>query len=77
MSNEETVDKVLRAAMPGLVVDVKVQPGDRVVKGQPLVMIEAMKMENITKAPGRATVKAVFVTPGMSIEKDDKLVEFA
>jgi biotin carboxyl carrier protein len=76
IGSEAQVDKLLRAAMPGLVVEVKVQPGDRVARGRPLLVIEAMKMENVIKAPGEATVKAVHVSKGTSVEKDDKLLEF-
>ncbi len=71
------MDRILRAAMPGLVLDVRVKPGDTVHKGQPLVIIEAMKMENIIKAQGEGTVKTVFVENGKSVEKNDRLMEFA
>ncbi|MEW5993547.1 MAG: biotin/lipoyl-containing protein [Candidatus Zixiibacteriota bacterium] len=76
MTAEEKVEKVLRAGMPGLVVDVRVQPGAKVPRGQPLLVIEAMKMENIVKSPGDAVVKLVHVSKGQSVEKDDKLLEF-
>ncbi|HOD67518.1 MAG TPA: hypothetical protein PKM94_12620 [candidate division Zixibacteria bacterium] len=71
------IDRVLRAAMPGLVLEVKVRPGEIVRRSQPLLIIEAMKMENIIKAQGEGTVKTVFVAPGKSVEKNDKLLEFA
>jgi geranyl-CoA carboxylase alpha subunit len=47
----------LRAAMPGIVVDVKVGPGDAVAEGQTLVVLEAMKMQNplAAEAPGKVT----------------------
>jgi len=77
IAQEVKVDRLLRAAMPGLVVDVKVQPGDTVIKGQALLILGAMKMENIIKAPGDATIKAVRVSTGKSVEKDDVLLEFA
>jgi biotin carboxyl carrier protein len=64
------------APMPGLVVDVLVEPGQSVKAGDPLVIIEAMKMENILKARSAATVKAVPVEKGKSVEKGDTLVEF-
>jgi biotin carboxyl carrier protein len=76
MSSETDVAKHLKAAMPGLVVDVRVKPGDKVAKGQALLVIEAMKMENIIKAQGEAIVKAVHVSGSMSVEKGDKLLEF-
>jgi biotin carboxyl carrier protein len=62
--------------MPGLVMTVKVKAGDKVKKGMPLLVIEAMKMENIVKARGESTVKTVHVTGGQSVEKGDILLEF-
>lgn len=69
-------DDVLHAPMPGLVVGVKVKPGDNIVSGQPLIVVEAMKMENIIKAKHAGTIKAVRVQAGVSVEKGDTLVEF-
>jgi acetyl/propionyl-CoA carboxylase alpha subunit len=76
MSAAAAVETVLRAPMPGLVIEVKVSPGEQVKKSQPLVIIEAMKMENILKAKSDATVKAIPVAAGNSVEKGDILVEF-
>jgi len=76
MSSETAVARQLKAAMPGLVIEVKIKPGDKVTKGQPLLVLEAMKMENIIKAQWEATVKAVHVSGGMSVEKGDELLEF-
>jgi biotin carboxyl carrier protein len=71
-----SVERQLRAPMPGLVLKIHVTPGQRVVKGQPLVVIEAMKMENIIKAKSDSTVAAVTVTVGRTVEKGDPLIEF-
>jgi biotin carboxyl carrier protein len=67
---------VLKAPMPGLVVRVHAQPGDRVVAGAGIVVLEAMKMENELKAPASAQVKSVRVAPGEAVEKGQVLVEF-
>ena len=67
----------LAAPMPGLVVRVHVAPGDAVAAGQPLVSIEAMKMENELRAAAAGTVRAVHATPGVAVEKGAVLVEFA
>jgi biotin carboxyl carrier protein len=67
---------VLRAPMPGLVVRVQVEPGQKVEPGAPLVVLEAMKMENELKASAPAVVKGVRVVPGEAVEKGQVLVEF-
>ena len=66
----------VRAPMPGLIIDLKVKNGDSVKAGDPLLILEAMKMENIIKAPGDATVKSVKVSLGEGVEKNQVLIEF-
>jgi pyruvate carboxylase subunit B len=65
----------LRAPMPGLIVRVHVAPGDRVAAGDPLIVMEAMKMENELRAPAGGTVRAIPVSAGMAVEKGTLLVE--
>ena len=67
---------VLRAPMPGLVVRVLVEPGQRVPADGGVVVLEAMKMENQLKAPAEAVVKSIRVGPGSVVEKGEVLVEF-
>ena len=69
-------DKIIKAPMPGLVLSTAIAPGDTVAKGQTLVIIEAMKMENMIKAPYDATIKEIFADPGSAVDKNEKLVEF-
>lgn len=66
----------LAAPMPGLVVRVLVQSGDRVQAGQGVVVIEAMKMENELRASTAGVVRAVTVKAGSAVEKGAVLVEF-
>ena len=66
----------LKAPMPGLIVGISVKPGDDVGKGDSLLILEAMKMENVLKSPGEATVKAIRVSKGDRVEKGQVLVEF-
>lgn len=65
----------LRSPMPGRVVKVMVAPGAAVEAGVPLVVIEAMKMENELTAPRAGTVSRVLVAPGDAVERDALLIE--
>jgi biotin carboxyl carrier protein len=73
-----TVQKVnnIKAPMPGLVLDVLVQVGDVLTKGDSVLILEAMKMENVIKAEGDAVVKSIEITKGTPVEKNQILVEF-
>ncbi len=68
--------KELRAPMPGLVNEYRVAPGDKVKEGDPLVVLEAMKMENILKASAEATVKSLTQEKGTAIDKNAILITF-
>lgn len=70
------VVKELKAPMPGLVLDIAVAPGTEVKKGDPLLVLEAMKMENVLKSPTDAVVKSVAVELGAAVEKNQVLVNF-
>jgi biotin carboxyl carrier protein len=65
----------LRAPMPGLIVQLRVQVGDTVVAGAGLVVMEAMKMENELRTVSAGKVRAVHVTVGAAVEKGALLVE--
>lgn len=67
---------VLKAPMPGLVARVLVDPGQAVVEGASLVVLEAMKMENELKAAGPGVVNQVLVKPGQTVERGQALIQF-
>lgn len=75
-SRPATGNRPLVAPMPGLVVKVHVGAGDAVSAGQPLVTIEAMKMENELRAAADGVVGEVHVAPGKPVEKGATLVSF-
>jgi pyruvate carboxylase subunit B len=64
----------VRSVMPGVVKEVRVAPGTPVETGQPLLILEAMKMENEIRAPGPGVVRAVHVRPGQAVDKGAPLV---
>ena len=67
----------VKAPMPGNILDVKVKAGDSVTKGQTLVVLEAMKMENEIPAPKDGKVAQVVVTKGATVGAGDTLVVLA
>ncbi len=67
----------LKAPMPGLIIDIRVQPGQAVQKGDPLLVLEAMKMENILKAPADGTIASIKVAQRANVTKGQVLVQFA
>jgi propionyl-CoA carboxylase alpha chain len=70
------LSRLLLAPMPGLLTRLDVEVGDKVEPGQPVAVMEAMKMENILRAPKAATVKATPVKAGDSLAVDQVIVEF-
>jgi biotin carboxyl carrier protein len=66
----------LKAPMPGMVLKVFVQEGDTLQKGDNLFVLEAMKMENIIKAPAGVVVKSIKIKPGDKVEKGQVLITF-
>ncbi len=64
----------VRAPMPGLILKLMVEPGDKVKVGQTLLIMEAMKMENEIRSPVEGTVKQIAVTEQKPVEKDELLI---
>ena len=70
------LSRFLLAPMPGLLTKLDIKVGDHVEPGQPVAVMEAMKMENILRAPKAATVKATPAKAGDSLAVDQVIVEF-
>ena len=66
----------IKAPMPGKVLQVLVNAGDKVEEGQALLVLEAMKMENVIKSTSEGTVSDIPVSPGQAVEKGGLLVAF-
>lgn len=66
---------VLKAPMPGKILEIMVAEGDEVEKDQPLVILEAMKMENELKAPVSGTIASISAEVGQSLEKNSPILE--
>jgi biotin carboxyl carrier protein len=66
----------VKAPMPGLVLNILVKEGTTVTKGDSLLVLEAMKMENMIKSPAAGTVKKISIAKGDKVEKNDILIEF-
>ena len=64
------------APMPGLVLDILVKEGDEISKGDNLIILEAMKMENIIKSPVDGIIKDVKIKTGDKLEKNQVMVNF-
>lgn len=65
----------VKAPMPGMILKVLVEPGQQINKGDGLLILEAMKMENVLKAGASATVKAIRVEEKTAVEKGAVLIE--
>ncbi len=72
---DDAADRVVRAPMPGLVLETLVEAGRPVSKGDGLLVLEAMKMENEIRASTDGVVKVVHVSAGDAVTKNDLLVE--
>jgi propionyl-CoA carboxylase alpha chain len=68
--------RLLLCPMPGVVVRIDVSAGDEVFEGQPLCMVEAMKMENVLRAERKARVAKILATAGDKLAVDDVILEF-
>ncbi len=75
-SSAEVAINEVKAPMPGVILDVLAKENQDVEKGDPLLILEAMKMENMIKSPTSGKIKLISVSKGQSVEKNALLVQF-
>ena len=73
--NTQKVNEV-KAPMPGFVLNIMIQAGNRVSKGENLLVLEAMKMENMIKSPSDGVIKSIEVEQSDTVEKNQILITF-
>ena len=71
----KTEQESVRAPMPGKIIDVLVREGSPVLRGEPVVILEAMKMQNEIQSPVNGIIKSVSAKANTNVMKDDVLVE--
>ncbi len=74
---EKTPENVLECPMPGLVVDIRTKKGDKVYRGQELIILESMKMETGVGSPCDGEITEVLVKTGQAVEAGDLLIKFS
>lgn len=73
-ANTKQVDKI-KAPMPGLILDIQIKVGQEMKENDALLILEAMKMENIITSPRDGVIKSVLVNKGDAVDKNQLLVE--
>ena len=76
MRNKIKKLKELSSPMPGRILNIQVQIGDHVKVGDPILSLEAMKMENILKSDGEGVVKSIAIEKEQVVDKGQLLIEF-
>ncbi|MEO1258120.1 MAG: biotin/lipoyl-containing protein [Bacteroidota bacterium] len=65
----------IKAPMPGMVISILTEVGKTIEQGEPLLVLEAMKMENVLKSPGDGVIKSILTKTGQAVDKGDILIE--
>jgi len=66
----------IKAPMPGLLLDIQIKTGQEVQENDPLLILEAMKMENVIVSPRAGIIKTIAITKGDAVDKGQLLIEF-
>ncbi|MCC5928419.1 MAG: acetyl-CoA carboxylase biotin carboxyl carrier protein subunit [Cyclobacteriaceae bacterium] len=75
-TSDQTEEKEVLSPMPGMIVQIQAKEGDEVKEGSPLLVLKAMKMENIIKSPRSGKITKILAKEGSSVEKNQPLIEF-
>jgi biotin carboxyl carrier protein len=73
--NGKQKDSNVKAPMPGIILEIQVDKGQEVVEGDTLLVLEAMKMENMLTAPKDGIIRSINVKKGVTVEKGELLIE--
>ena len=73
--SSESAGNEVKAPMPGIILEMKAQPGETVKKGDTLLILEAMKMENAILSPKDGVIKSVWSKTGDTVDKNHLLIE--
>jgi propionyl-CoA carboxylase alpha chain len=68
--------KIISSPMPGRIISIAVQEGEEVIEGSELVVVEAMKMQNILRTPRIGIIRKIHVQPGNTVKSGQILIEF-
>ncbi len=74
-STSKSNQGIVKSPMPGKILRIRKQIGDTIETGEPVIILEAMKMENELKSPVKGTITAIHVSEGPSVEKNTALKE--
>ena len=74
--NAEVVESTVKAPMPGKILEIMVEMGQEVQVGDPLLVLEAMKMENVLKSTFAGNVYQIMIASGDNVDKNQNLIEF-
>ncbi len=74
---DEQKSKNIIAPMPGLILDIMCKEGEEIKEGKSLLILEAMKMENVIKAEGNGTIEKIHKAIGDTVEKQQLIIEIS
>lgn len=73
--SSKSIDSI-KAPMPGIIIELKVEKGQSVEEGETLLILEAMKMENAIVSPKKTVIKDIYIVVGDTVDKNKLLIDF-